>query len=90
MPGNSGWLSLDWTLKTKNNAEPTFKLAATLALKNHLADVPEIPFDPFSEEPGNTYRDIWFEQRNDVGYLYFAFYNGAMDTKQCERLRELT
>lgn len=75
-------------LKHKNNTEPTFKLAATIALKNHLADVPEIPFDPFSEESSNTYRDIWFEQKNDVGYLHFAFYNGAMDTKQCERLRE--
>ncbi|WP_292995719.1 hydrogenase maturation protein [Nitrosomonas sp.] len=74
-------------LKQKNNAESTFKLAATMALKNHLTDVPEIPFDPFSEESSNTYRDIWFEQRNDVGYLHFAFYNGAMDTKQCERLR---
>jgi len=75
-------------LKNKNNAEPTFKLASTIALKNHLTNVPEIPFDPFSEALNNTYRDIWFEQKNDVGYLYFDFYNGAMDTKQCERLRE--
>ena len=75
-------------LKHKSNNEPTFKLAATLALKDHLADVPEIPSDPFSVKPGATYRDIWFEQENDVGYLHFAFYNGAMDTGQCERLRE--
>jgi len=75
-------------LKQKNNAESTFKLAATMALKNHLTDVPDISFDPFSKEPGNTYRDIWFEQKDAIGYLHFAFYNGAMDTKQCERLRE--
>ncbi len=75
-------------LKPKSNTEPTFKLAATLALKDHLADVPEIPSDPFSAKPVTTYRDIWFEQKNDVGYLHFAFYNGAMDTGQCERLRE--
>lgn len=75
-------------LKHNSNAEPTFKLAATLALKDHLADVPEIPADPFSVKPDATYRDIWFEQKNDVGYLHFAFYNGAMDTGQCERLRK--
>jgi putative two-component system hydrogenase maturation factor HypX/HoxX len=75
-------------LKHKNNAESTFKLASTIVLKEHLADVPEISSDPFVTKPGITYRDIWFEQKNDVGYLHFAFYNGAMDTTQCKRLRE--
>lgn len=75
-------------LKHRSPAELTFKLASTLALKDHLIKVPEIPSDPFSTESGNTYRDIWFERKNDVGYLHFAFYNGAMDTAQCERLRE--
>ena len=75
-------------LKHKNNAEPAFKLASTIALKDHLADVPEMPCDPFSTKPGTTYRDIWFEQKKDVGYLHFAFYNGAMDTAQCKRLRK--
>lgn len=75
-------------LKHKNDAEPTFKLAATIALRNHLTEVPEIPVDPFSVESDGTYRDIWFEQKNNVGYLHFAFYNGAMDTTQCMRLRE--
>lgn len=75
-------------LKHKSDAGSTFKLAATLALKDHLSDVPEVPSDPFSVKPDTTYRDIWFEQKNDVGYLHFAFYNGAMDTGQCERLRK--
>lgn len=75
-------------LKHKNDTEQTFKLAATMVLKNHLDDVPEIPSDPFAVKLGETYRDIWFEQKNDVGYLHFVFYNGAMDTTQCERLRD--
>ncbi|MDD5384403.1 MAG: hydrogenase maturation protein [Gallionella sp.] len=37
---------------------------------------------------GETFRDIWFEQKNNVGYLHFDFYNGAMSSEQCERLRE--
>jgi putative two-component system hydrogenase maturation factor HypX/HoxX len=64
------------------------KLPATLALEGHLADVPEAPLDPFAPSTGETYRDIWFEQKGNVGYLHFAFYNGAMSTEQCERLRD--
>ena len=65
-----------------------FKLPATLALGAHLASVPEVPLDPFSPCAGETYRDIWFEQKNNVGYLHFDFYNGAMSSEQCDRLRE--
>ncbi|MCP5242711.1 MAG: hydrogenase maturation protein [Burkholderiales bacterium] len=70
----------------------TLKLASTKALQRYsngiLDDVPEVAFDPFEPEQHATYRDIWFEQKNDVGYLHFAFYNGAMDTGQCQRLRQ--
>ena len=69
-------------------ANEQLKLPATLALQGHLADIPEVPLDPFSPCAGETYRDIWFEQKNNVGYLHFAFYNGAMSSEQCERLRE--
>ncbi|MCR4305227.1 MAG: enoyl-CoA hydratase-related protein, partial [Gallionella sp.] len=65
-----------------------FKLPATLALGEHLAGIPEAPLDPFSPSVDETYRDIWFEQKNNVGYLHFDFYNGAMSTEQCDRLRE--
>lgn len=75
-------------LKRKIDGELNFKLPATLALTDHLADVPEMPLDPFMARHGETYRDIWFEQKAGVGYLYFTFYNGAMDTEQCRRLRE--
>ena len=69
------------------NEQSGLKLPAAMALEGHLTDVPEVPLDPFSPCAGETYRDIWFEQKNDVGYLHFAFYNGAMSSAQCERLR---
>jgi putative two-component system hydrogenase maturation factor HypX/HoxX len=72
----------------RSNGISGLKLPSTLALGEHLGDVPEIPLDPFSPCSGETYRDIWFEQKNGVGYLHFDFYNGAMSTEQCERLRE--
>ena len=35
-----------------------------------------------------TFREIWYEEYNNVGYLHFDFYNGAMSTDQCLRLKE--
>ena len=75
-------------MKQKSDTQSTFKIAATLALQDSLTDIPEIHLDAFASKTGNTYRDIWFEQEDQVGYLHFSFYNGAMDTRQCERLRE--
>ena len=74
-------------LKRKTEVELALKLPATLSLGNRLGDVPEMPLDPFLPCSGDTYRDIWFEQKNGIGYVHFAFYNGAMSSMQCERLR---
>ena len=75
-------------LKRKIIGEPSFKLSATLALKDDLVGVPEVPLDPFAVNQSMTYRDIWFEQKGEIGFLHFDFYNGAMDVEQCERLRD--
>ncbi|MDP1633260.1 MAG: hypothetical protein Q8L69_01095, partial [Gallionellaceae bacterium] len=71
-----------------SNEQCGLKLPAALALEGHLGDVPEVPLDPFSPCTGDTWRDIRFEQKNNVGYLHFDFYNGAMSSEQCARLRE--
>jgi putative two-component system hydrogenase maturation factor HypX/HoxX len=68
-----------------------FKLPAgrALALAGQALDVPEIPAPLHAPIPaGHTYRDIWYEEDAGVGYLHFDFYNGAMSTEQCRRLRE--
>jgi putative two-component system hydrogenase maturation factor HypX/HoxX len=36
----------------------------------------------------HTYSEITYVERAAVGYLHFDFYNGAMSTEQCDRLRE--
>ena len=36
----------------------------------------------------HTYREISCEEHRGVGYLHFDFYDGAMSTEQCSRLRE--
>jgi putative two-component system hydrogenase maturation factor HypX/HoxX len=62
-------------------SEYPFKRPATQVLADSLAPLPDRPI----VSPGG-YREIWYEERGDVGYLHFAFYNGAMDTGQCRRL----
>jgi putative two-component system hydrogenase maturation factor HypX/HoxX len=70
------------------DGEPSFKLPATQVLGDRLTYVPEISIAIDFIYHGRTYREIWYEERQEVGYLHFEFYNGAMSTEQCRRLRE--
>src|SRR5436305_522577 len=75
-------------LKQKGaDGEPFFKLPATQVLGERVAHVPNVPVALDQAYDGRTYRDIWYEERQGVGYLHFEFYNGAMSTEQCQRLR---
>jgi putative two-component system hydrogenase maturation factor HypX/HoxX len=66
-------------MKDKQSSHP-FKLSAMRLLADEVSRLPEIPAE------GGGYCDIWYEKDADVGYLHFPFYNGAMDTEQCESL----
>jgi putative two-component system hydrogenase maturation factor HypX/HoxX len=59
-----------------------FKLPAARLFEREAHELPEIA-------PGRDsgYVDIHYEEAGDVGYLHFPFYNGAMGTEQCVRLR---
>jgi putative two-component system hydrogenase maturation factor HypX/HoxX len=64
----------------------SFKLPATLALRDSLRGVPEI-LAPLTLPPGRrTYRQISYRESGAVGYLEFCFPGGAMSTGQCRRL----
>jgi putative two-component system hydrogenase maturation factor HypX/HoxX len=73
-----------WITHMKGRQKKALKLPATKVIQVPKS-VPEIPA-PW--EKSSTYQDIYYEQKADVGYLYFEFYNGAIDTKQCKRLKE--
>jgi putative two-component system hydrogenase maturation factor HypX/HoxX len=67
------------------------KLPAALALGEAAAEIPvaEIPVVKIpADDTIRTFREIWYEETDDVGYLHFDFYNGAMSTDQCRRLAE--
>jgi putative two-component system protein, hydrogenase maturation factor HypX/HoxX len=64
----------------------SFKLPATLALREGLDGVPEIPA-PLMKPPGRrTYQQISYGECGGVGHLEFSFPGGAMSTGQCRRL----
>jgi putative two-component system hydrogenase maturation factor HypX/HoxX len=65
-----------------------FKLPAAMLLGDILSDIPEAPIDLLYTGTDMTFREIWYEERNQVGYLHFDFHNGAMSTPQCRRLQE--
>lgn len=65
-----------------------FKLPAAKVLGGFLDDTPESPIDPLYMGTDLTFKEIWYEESNQVGYLHFDFHNGAMSTTQCRRLFE--
>ena len=64
-----------------------FKRPAMLALGALAHHLPESEDDAFADHQDNTLREIRYEERGNVGYLHFDFYNGAMNSAQCQRLR---
>jgi putative two-component system protein, hydrogenase maturation factor HypX/HoxX len=81
------WIS---HLKQHNTPERTYiKLPAVTALVRAglSVDAPEVPLR-IDVPTADTFREIVYRESDGVGYLYFDFYNGAMSTEQCQRLRE--
>ena len=64
------------------------KLPATRALGPLLRGVPELPLPIDAPVDHRTFREIVYTEETHIGYLSFDFYNGAMSTAQCYRLRD--
>jgi len=80
------WLS---HLKARNHGTfANIKLPATQVLGAQVTGVPERRIELTDSYDYRTYREIVYWERRDVGYLAFEFYNGAMSTEQCHRLRK--
>ncbi len=64
------------------------KLPAALAFATEAQAVADAPLDGWTPAGHETWQDIRYEEAGGVGFLHFDFYNGAMGTRQCERLRD--
>jgi len=65
----------------------SIKLPATHAFAAESQAVPEVPLPGWWRVPNTTWQDIAYDEADGVGTLHFEFYNGAMSTRQCQRLR---
>lgn len=75
-------------LRPKGCGRFPFKRPATAVLADSASALAEDPVVFEAAGPRETYRDVWYVMEDEVGYLYFDFYNGAMSTERCERLRD--
>ncbi len=75
-----------WIGQIKRDGTGSIKLPATLAFADHSAGLPELSLDDCWQVEG-TWQDISYEEHEGIGILGFEFYNGAMSTDQCRRLR---
>ncbi len=78
-----------WIQCLKRNTEAAIKLPASIVLGEHAANIPLSSRNIFEDDlTTSTFREIKYEESDDVGYLHFDFYNGAMSTAQCRRLQQ--
>lgn len=66
-----------WIGHVREESAYALKLPAAHVFAGECANLPTVP----------GYAPIRYEEDGAVGFLHFAFYNGAMSTAQCEALR---
>jgi putative two-component system hydrogenase maturation factor HypX/HoxX len=73
-------------------ADPCFaagiKLPAVRALGALARRIPRSLLPIEAQGSHRTLREITYTEKNGAGYIAFDFYNGAMSTEQCRRLRD--
>ena len=79
-----------WIQCLKKNSDDAIKLPSVIALGDKRKNIADLPVNIFGEKNiEQTFSEIKYEEENNVGYIHFNFYNGAMSTEQCNRLREV-
>lgn len=77
-----------WLTHLKAGEVNAIKLPSIIALGDLAISVPISEIGTFDIVKEKTWQEISFQQEGQMGYLHFNFYNGAMSTDQCNRLRE--
>ncbi len=77
-----------WITHMRERGKRSIKLPALRVLPELSDSVPEVQIKPWEKVEFKTYREIVCEEEGDIGFIHFNFYNGAMSTEQCQRLKE--
>jgi putative two-component system hydrogenase maturation factor HypX/HoxX len=75
-----------WITHVKSRATG-IKLPAMDVFDAYRHTAPHLDLHPALPADFRSWREIHYREHADVGYLSFEFYNGAMNTDQCHRLR---
>ena len=78
-----------WITHLREKRKESIKLPALRVIPEIAEITPEVPIKPWEKVNFKTYREIEYTEENNVAYIYFNFYNGAMSTQQCEKLAEV-
>lgn len=76
-----------WISHLKERHLSSIKLPATYILKDRLKGVREDRLPLFVDPSLETFKEITYFKRDEIGYLGFDFHNGAMSAHQCVRLK---
>jgi putative two-component system hydrogenase maturation factor HypX/HoxX len=74
-------------LQPEHEAQRRFKHPAVLALGTAGQTLPRVDENLPQALEAPAGGEIRYEERGAIGYLHFDFYNGALGTAQCQRLR---
>ncbi|MDW3652678.1 MAG: enoyl-CoA hydratase-related protein [Bacteroidia bacterium] len=77
-----------WITHLKKDASNSLKLAASKSLGELADHILLDELDPFSAISYESFREIQYTQKGKAGYISFDFYNGAMNSDQCRRLKD--
>ncbi|HIC96882.1 MAG TPA: hydrogenase maturation protein [Aquificaceae bacterium] len=78
-----------WITHARERHKMAIKLPVLRLFPELEKKLPPVEIEPWESVSFATYREILYEEEEDVAYIHFNFYNGAMSTEQCERLRKV-
>lgn len=79
------WIGQARPVQTVDDADKPFKLPVADWFAVQVAQLPELPAPLM--RPVDEWSELRYWEEGAVGFLSFDFYNGAMSTGQCQRLR---
>ena len=65
----------------------SFKLPATYVLKDKIKGIEEKRIPLVIEDERKSFYELRVQRKDEIAYLYFNFYNGAMTSTQCIKLK---
>lgn len=66
----------------------SFKLPTALAFPSQVQGLPEWSAGGQGHDGSHGWQEVRYQAEGEVGVLHFPFYNGAVSTTQCQRLKQ--